>query len=61
VLRDLQKAGTRNPEVRCRPGLVLLKRGNPEEALHSLEAASKLDPKLSFVWSITKQRVTGTA
>src|SRR4051812_21513933 len=51
MLRDLEKADPRNPEVQYRLGLVLLKQGKLEDALHSLESSAKLDPKFPFVWS----------
>ena len=48
MLRALAGSESRNTDVHYRLGLVLLKRGKPEEALHELEAASKLDPKFPF-------------
>ena len=51
ILRDLERTDPRNADVQYRLGLILLKRGKPEDALHSLELASKLNPNFPFVWA----------
>jgi len=51
ILRDLERTNGRNADVQYRLGLILLKRGKPEDALHSLELASKLNPNFPFVWA----------
>jgi len=49
MLFDLEKAEPRNPEIKYRFGLVLLKEGKLEDARRRLEQAAKLDPKYPMI------------
>jgi len=51
MLKELEKADQRNPEVEYRLGLVLVKQQKLEEARARLESAAALDPKRPFVWA----------